>query len=223
MPSTPVSSASAPGGFRRALGGFTVIVFGVLVALGAESWWSEREDRRFERELREDIAAEFAANLEILESDLAENDTSHTRLSSLDELNDAELLALSSQELTSRLGDGSLSWAGFDPEMGIVQALVESGNIGVISDRDLRLHLSVWAGLLVEKRRFNLQAVDFQYQIVIPALARATADLVWTEAERREAQTLLRTLSDLHTNVIQNQQRLQVVALDIQAYVEGQR
>ena len=35
---------------------FSIIVAGVLVALIAESWWSEREDRQFERDLIEDMA-----------------------------------------------------------------------------------------------------------------------------------------------------------------------
>ena len=177
-----MSGSSPRGRVRRVFGEFIVIVLGVLVALATESWWSEREDRRFERELLEDILAEFETNLRILESDLATNDTSHARVSFLAELSDAELLALSSEELTNRFR-GYPNWAGFDPEMGIVQALVESGNVGVVSDRSLRLHLSKWAGLLEEKRRFNLQAVDFQNQAVVPAVARASADLVWTEAE----------------------------------------
>jgi hypothetical protein len=38
---------------------FVVVVVGVFIALAAESWWSEREDRRFEREIREDMLVEF--------------------------------------------------------------------------------------------------------------------------------------------------------------------
>ncbi len=197
-----------------------MIVLGVFLALAAESWWSEREDRRFERELTEDIVEEFQANLRILEADIAANDTSQARLSYLNDLTDAEVFAIPPEELTDRFG-GFLEWAGFDPEMGIVQALVESGNVSLVSDRTLRLHLSRWAGLLEERRRFNLQAVDFQNNVVVPALARVTADLEWTEAERREAQTLLGDLSALHATVVANQRRLRSVAQEIDAYVAG--
>ena len=38
-------------------------VIGVFIALAAESWWSEREDRLRESDIREDIVAEFAANI----------------------------------------------------------------------------------------------------------------------------------------------------------------
>lgn len=50
-----------------------VIGVGVFVALAAETWWSEREERAFERELRVDMVAEFHAKLRILEADLANN------------------------------------------------------------------------------------------------------------------------------------------------------
>lgn len=205
---------------RRFAGDFVVIVLGVFVALAAESWWSGREQRRTERELREDMIAEFRANIRILQEDLAENEASRVRLGFLDALDDAELQALSSEYLSERL-DGFPNWAGFDPEMGSAQALVESGNVGAIAEREFRLRLSKWAGLLEEKRRFTLQAVDFQIHQFFPAITRASADRVWTPAERREARQLLRALLLLQRFVMDNQQRLLVAAEDILAHLEG--
>lgn len=199
-------------------GEFMVVLVGVFLALAGESWWSGRTDRLFERELREDMLAEFEANLRILESDLAVNDTSRVRFAFLPSLTEAELLAVRDEELTSRLS-GYLDWAGFDPEMGIVQALVESGNVGTVSDRSLRLLLSRWAGLLGEKQRFNLQTVDFQQKVVVPAVARAAGDLAWTAAERREVQRLFENLSQLQLGVISNQERLRSTAMHIRRYL----
>lgn len=191
---------------------------GVFCALAAESWWSEREDRRFERELRDDILVEFQANLRILESDLATNDTSRAQVAELTILTEPELASQTSSAMTDKFGDYP-DWAGFDPEMGIVQALVESGNVSQVSDRTLRLLLSQWAGLLEEKRRFNLQTVEFQNHQVVPVVARVTADLVWTEAERREVQSLYRAFALLQAGVIANQQRLRTTALAIREHL----
>jgi len=218
---TPAKTA-APKRSRRLFGDFVVVLLGVFLALAAESWWSERADRQFERELREDMLAEFDANLRILESDIAVNDTSQVRFSFLPSLTEEELAAVGDEELTQRLS-GYLDWAGFDPEMGIVQALVESGNLGAVDDRPLRLLLSRWAGLLEEKRRFNLQTVDFQNMIVTPAVARAAADLRWTEAERREVRDLFESLSLLQEGVTMNQRRLRDTALEVQQYLEDSR
>ena len=120
--------------------------------------------------------------------------------------------------LSKNLGD-AMVWAGFDPEMGSAQALVESGNIGAIGDRTLRLLLSRWAGLLEEKRRFNLQTVDFQMHRVTPVVARASADNEWTDGERREVRELLRSLGMLRDGVMANQRRLQSAAHEILAYL----
>jgi len=198
-----------------------VIVLGVFIALAAESWWSQREDRRVEHEVLQDMLDEFDENVVILASDLAANDTALARMSFLDALGDPELQALSSEELIDRLGSSPV-WQGFDPEMGTAQALVESGTVASITDRDLRLHLAKWSGLLEERRRFNLQAVSFQLDRLVPAIARASADRDWSETERRELQILYRTLSNLGTYVIENQRRLLATAEDIQRYLREQ-
>ncbi|MBT8404065.1 MAG: hypothetical protein KJP18_09420 [Gemmatimonadetes bacterium] len=213
-----MSTKQAHHRFLRLGGEFAVIVVGVFLALAAESWWSEREERAYERDLRQDMLAEFEANLDILEADLAANDTSQARIAAFLDLGAEELQATPSEELTGTIGRW-LDWAGFDPEMGSAQALVESGNIGAIDDRGLRLLLSRWAGLLEEKRRFNLQAVEFQMHRVGPMIARAVSDEVWTAAERREAQWLVRTFAVLQGSVIDNQRRLQAAAREILTYL----
>jgi len=213
-----VTETSLRATLRRVLRELAVIVPGVFIALAAESWWSQREDRRVEHEVLQDMLDEFDENLAILATDLAANDTAHARISFLDALGDPELQALSSAELIGRLGTSPV-WQGFDPEMGTAQALVESGAVASISDRDLRLHLAKWSGLLEERRRFNLQAVSFQHDHLVPAIARASADLDWSEMERRELQVLFRTLSNLHTYVIENQRRLLATAKEIQRYL----
>lgn len=193
---------------------FVVIVAGVFVALAAESWWSEREDRRFERELREDMIVEFESNVRILDADIEENEEVQNLMGALIGLSDDSVLALTDTKLSEQL-EPYLRWAGFDPEMGSVQAFVESGNVGAISDRELRLLLARWAGLLEKRRRVNLQAVDFQHHEVLPVIARASSDQVWSSSERRQLRTLLGHLYTLHSFVFNNQQELRSAAHDI--------
>ena len=213
-----MSDSQAPKRSVRFVREFSVIVVGVFVALAAESWWSERAERVYERDLRQDMSAEFDANLRILEGDLAINDTASARIVSYVALGEAELQSMSSAQVAETIG-GWLDWAGFDPEMGSAQALVESGNVGAIDDRRLRLLLSRWAGLLEEKRRFNLQAVEFQMHRVAPAVARASDDLEWSARERREVQALLSNFLVLQSGVRANQLRLQSAALEILDYL----
>lgn len=206
--------------FGRLVAEFVVIVVGVFIAVAAESWWSDREERQFERELREDILAEFAENIEILEADLATNAEILAHVEALATMNDAALQAMSDEVLRAEYG-AFLSWAGFDPTMGYVQALVGSGNLGTISDRELRLRLSRWAGLLDEKQRFTLQAVDFQLTVLEAAIAQVSADRAWSMEDRRRLQFLYRVLGQLHRAVIRNQRSLMEEARAIHDYLQG--
>lgn len=204
---------------RRLLLEFSVIVTGVLVALVAEAWWSERDDRIFEKELREDMVEEFHANLTILQADLSENYSVISRLNQFVELTEEELLALPDSELAAWAA-GDLDWAGFDPMMGNVEALVRSGNIGAIADRELRLRLSTWGGLLEEKSRFTQNAVTFQSLVFNPSAARLGADEIWTAAERRELRSNLRWLKNLMQGTVENQERLNIAAKELSDYLQ---
>lgn len=204
--------------FRKLFVEFTVIVIGVLVALVAESWWSEREDRRFEAELREDMVAEFRDNIQILEADIASNEEAALEFATITQLSDEALQALTDEFLTQQFGTW-INWAGFDPELGNVQALVDSGNIAQISDRELRLRLSRWAGLLKEKDRYTVQATEVTLMGVAFSTADYAADLQWTPEERRRLQAQYKSLELLQSFVLANQRRLLDAARDINEYL----
>jgi hypothetical protein len=197
---------------------FVVIVVGVFIAVAAESWWSDRQERAFERELRTDMLSEFDANIRILEQDIELNEASTEYFERLPRLSDSQLLGLSDETL-DREYRRYPSWEGFDPEMGLAQALVGSGNLNSISDRELRLRLSRWAGLLVEKDRKNLQAVNFQMLALMPAIAIVSNDGQWTAEERRQIQTLYSTMAQLRNLVLVNQTQLLDEARSIYAYL----
>ena len=213
-------TADSPAGrFGSLLAEFVVIVVGVFVAVAAESWWSEREERQFERELREDMLTEFGENIAILEEDLATNAEVQAHMMALATMEDAALIAMADDVLNAQYGVFP-GWAGFDPAMGYVQALVGSGNLGAISDRELRLRLSHWSGLLDEKQRYTLQATNFQLTTLVGAISEVRADGAWSPEERRRMQSLYRSLGVLHGLVIENQRRLIEEARAIRAYLQ---
>ncbi len=172
---------------------FAIVVVGVFVALTAESWWAEREDRRFEREVREDMLVEFESNVRILETDITYNEVARERIASLQGLSDASLFLIPDNVLSSQFGSVNFASAGFDPEMGIAQALVDSGNLGAVEDRDLRLRLSRWGGLVEQCRRKNIVAVELDLSLT-PLIVEAGSDLHWSEIERRQLRALLGTM-----------------------------
>ena len=197
---------------------FVVVVVGVFVALAADSWWSEREDRRFEREIREDMLVEFETNVRILNTDIDYNEDAREQYAALSGLSDEALFAIPDAVLSKQFGSGMLNSAGFDPELGSVQALVESGNLGAVDDRELRLRLSRWEGLLEQCRRKNLRALDFETAIV-PLIIQAGSDLRWSEVERRELRALLDNALAYSDIRVVCQHELRRVAQDILAFL----
>jgi len=201
---------------------FSVIVAGVLVALIVESWWSEREERQFERDLIEDMALEFEANITILEDDRAANRVLLDRMADLLAMPAETILALSDREFESILFvPVSLAVVSiFDPAMGITQALVRSGELPRIKDRPLRLHMANWSALLEEGERYSRNSVRgiFELRAVI---AESRSDGFWSAAERMELQYRMEFPQLLAELVLQNQSRLHVEASEITELLES--
>jgi hypothetical protein len=160
------------------------------------------------------MGAEFEANIRILKTDLAENEGARPRTAILEGLSNEALMALTDEQMTG-IAYPSINWAGFDPAMGTVQALVESGNLAVVSDRKIRLVLARWTGLLENNRRFNLQASQVQQREVTPSFARAAADGRWSTGERRELQIQLNQFMSLFDTTVNNQRQLLATAQEI--------
>ena len=203
---------------------FSVIVAGVLVALIAESWWSDRENRQFERDLVADMALEFVANVSILEEDMAANRVLLDRMADLLAMPTETILILSDREFESILFvPVSLAVVSiFDPAMGITQAVVRSGELPKIKDRSLRLHMANWSALLEEGERYSRNSVQgiFELRAVI---AKSRSDGLWSAAERLELQYRMEFPQLLAELVIQNQGRLHVEAGKITKLLESRQ
>lgn len=200
---------------------FFVIVAGVLVALIAESWWSERENRQFERDLVADMAIEFEANISILEEDMAANRILLDRMADLLAMPTETILALSDREFESILFvPVSLAVVNiFDPATGITQALVRSGELAKIKHRSLRLHMAKWSALLEQGERYSQNSTQGIFELRA-AIAESRSDGIWSAAERLELQYRMEFPQLLAELVIQNQSRLYVEAGKITELLE---
>ncbi len=171
---------------RTLVGEFPILVIGIFLALMAEAWWSDRSERAYEREMLEDMHNEFKANIDILISDKAFNTSS---------LEYSELVLSGfreSEDQTQRdalmqfIRDKPFRWATFDPALGASQAIIESGYIGFIKDRELRGLLSKWIGLLKLQNRYQALATEFVLHHLHPKLSEYSADDRWTKEELSE-------------------------------------
>jgi len=187
---------------KSSVGEFGLIVAGVLVALLAESWWSERQDRQVEQQILVDATTEFRQNIEILDTDISTNNDVYDYLLRVEAMPEPELFALSDTEVSDRFAIENHFNAAFDPAMGSVDALVRGGDLRLITDHELRGHLARWSALLTQAARMDLMHTDLHFaglHMVIPAFE---ADNKWTNEERRQIRLMaIQTMGTLELNM----------------------
>ena len=176
---------------RSTIGEFGLIVIGVLVALLAESWWSERQDRLVERQILLDATAEFRQNIEILDADISTNKEVYSYLLRIEAMPDSELFTLTDTETSDLLAIENQVEAAFDPAFGSVDALVRSGDLRFITDHELRGHLARWSALLTHSARVSLMHTEQQIHGLQMLVPEFEADSIWTNEERRQIKIML--------------------------------
>lgn len=199
---------------------FSVIVAGVLVALFAEAWWSERDNKQFEDELVSDMAEEFRVNVAILDQDLAWNEELVERIDEIIAMSPEELAVLTDNEASTLFEPFQLLFASFDPAMGISQALVSSGDLAAVKARRLRLALANWSGLLEEKTRYSRNTHGLVIELA-GVFAIAQSDGQWSRSERQEVTSRIHFLRSNVGLVIENQNKLQGLAVEIANLLES--
>lgn len=176
---------------RSTVGEFGLIVAGVLVALLAESWWSERQDRFVEKQILVDAATEFRQNIEILDEDISANSEVYDYLLRMEAMSDPELFALSDIEASDLLAIENQFDSAFDPAIGSVDALVRGGDLRLITDYELRGHLARWSALLAQSSRMSLIHTDIQIGSLYMLVPAFEADGKWSNEERRHIKIML--------------------------------
>lgn len=148
------------------------IVTSILLAFAIDAWWERHQRNQECAAIVTALSAEFAeARLRIearksgIERIAAHADTV------------ASLLALQQTrvEIPLRHLVGLIRTPTFDPPMGEVQALLQTGNLDLISDRRLRQALAEWPAAVVDLEEKSQLHVAFVYDQLIPALRGTVA------------------------------------------------
>ena len=130
-----MGSAGTP--WRRLAAEFAVIVVGVLVALAVDAAREARDERTQEAVYLEQLRADLAATADSLAKAISvEQRARQSADRAISALNSIRLPA--SDSLASWTAAATNSSAAFYPTMGTVTALVESGELRLIRDVDLR-------------------------------------------------------------------------------------
>lgn len=170
------------------------IVVSILLAFGIEAWWAERQDRAEEQLILQGLQLEFAA----IEEKLVE----HKRLLLLDlDALRAMLRMLAGQadttpEVLDLALEDMLRPLTSDIANGTLHALLGSGQLEILSDRELRQNLVDWEGVMGEVWDDQDAHAKMIYEIHIPYfvaggyLAGATMEVWFPELWQLETSQL---------------------------------
>ncbi len=123
------------------------IVASILLAFAIDAGWDERQERAEEREVLESLRVEFQANRDQAASVISFHERVVQSIVVLMELSEDEILALPAEAVEEALGSFG-SPRTFDAVRGSVDALIGSGKLGILQDRELRESLTTFVNVV---------------------------------------------------------------------------
>ena len=118
---------------------------GVLIALGFNAWWSERQDRKREGSYIRQLITDAAANERILMTSVQEDSVS---LLALITLSNALHSGVRPAESPMNLFDVALRYSDPRPVLGTLDHLISGGGIELIRNDSLRARLLEYSSLI---------------------------------------------------------------------------
>jgi hypothetical protein len=152
------------------------IVGSILLAFAIDAWWEVRQDSAEEQTLLRQLEAEFELNAELLavqRSRHEENMAAAHRLLTVT----GPILEKRTLDLKSIKQDihHIMIWWTYDPQMGVLNGMIQSGKLGVISSDRLRSKLANWPAQLRDLAEDELFLVTYSKDVIMPLLSDSTS------------------------------------------------
>ncbi len=132
---------------KYAIGEIVLVVIGILIALQLNTWNEIRKDHNSEKAILINLKKEFQANLEAINNSiLGENEISEGcfEITNIIRSNNLEKEANKLDSLLYIIEN----FGSFDAIRGVVDEIINSGKLNIITNDSLRTHLTGWTALL---------------------------------------------------------------------------
>lgn len=148
----------------------TAVVASILLAFAIDAWWHERQERVEEQRVLADLEEEFLAIRRVLSQHAAETRESlealETFLHEFETGPSAEAGAIVEATLLEMLNPQTS-----DVGNGTLEALLSSGRLDILEDRELRAQLAGWKGVISEVWDDQASHSKLVFEIFIPYFA----------------------------------------------------
>ena len=154
---------------KYAIGEIILVVIGILFALQINNWDLERIEKKNEGIILLDLKVEFQENLKDAERVFDGNNGINKAMSAIQKK--AAEKNYEQRELDS-LMYFVFDWFDYTPKPGASNNLINSGNLNLISNRELRKLLTLWSGVDAELDDDEAVAIRYSEDIIIPFMAQ---------------------------------------------------
>ena len=144
---------------------YLIVVLGVLTAVGINAWWSDRDARTRERLVLEDLREDFLFNKDEVQRIRGISARFLTLYDQLATLSDDAIAGMPPDSVYAYVESIFISHT-YDPVTGSLDALLASGDLGLLRDRALRERLPSFLEVLRDSDEEKQAAFDQVVQML---------------------------------------------------------
>lgn len=151
-----------------AIGEITLVMIGILLALQINNWNIDRIERKNEGMILKDLKVEFLENLKDAERVFNGNEGIVNAISTIQK-------NIAQENYQRREIDSLMyfvfDWFDYTPKPGASDNLINSGNLNLIRNKELRKLLTFWSSVDAELDDDESLAINYSQNVIIPFLA----------------------------------------------------
>ena len=160
---------------KYAIGEIVLVVIGILIALSINNWNENKKDRKEEYQTLKSLQSEFIESRELFYKGQHHNKMIFEGMESLLEILDAEMVNENMVDsIYFHLNTSSWSSSTFEPSRGIVNSLINSGKLNIISNDKLKSHLIQWNDQVISFQNTQKLAQDYKFTYLFPLISELT-------------------------------------------------
>jgi len=146
-----------------------IVVVGILIAFGLDSWWDSRKLNAWEHGQLELLRDEAQSNVEHIESVIEAHERTATDVQIILDFAAQEPLG-ELINLKSGVVSSLIQWRTSELSMGALDALLSSGELGKLNNPKLRTSLTAWKSMALDAQEKENLARDFIEYVLTPTI-----------------------------------------------------
>jgi hypothetical protein len=151
--------------FKYAIGEILLVVIGILIALQINNWNINQNEKKQEFKILQDLKVEFNANQK---DALRMLDTHMSFIISMNRIQELYALENYNQLELDNAIQTIILIGSYTPRPGASNNLINSGNLSIIQNEELRNQLTVWSGVVEDLFDDEDEAKTYTLNTIIP-------------------------------------------------------